>query len=78
MSRCCQVTGKKALVGHKVSHSNRKSKRRFEVNLQTKRFWLEDEKRWIKLRVSSRGMKIIDKRGVAAVVKELRARGEKL
>jgi large subunit ribosomal protein L28 len=78
MSRVCQVTGKKALVGNKVSHSNRKSKRRFEVNLHTKRFWLEDEKRWIKLRVSSRGMKIIDKRGIGVVVNELRARGEKI
>jgi large subunit ribosomal protein L28 len=78
MSRICQVTGKKALVGNKVSHSNRKSKRRFEVNLHTKRFWLEDENRWIKLRVSSRGMKIIDKRGIGVVVNELRARGEKI
>ena len=78
MSRVCQVTGKKALVGNKVSHSNRKSKRRFEINLQSKRFWLEDEGRWIKLRVTARGMKIIDKRGVAAVVKDLRARGVKV
>jgi large subunit ribosomal protein L28 len=78
MSRRCQVTGKTALVGNKVSHSNRKSKRRFEVNLQTKRFWFEEESRWVKLRVSARGMKIIDRRGVAAIVKELRARGEKV
>ncbi len=78
MSRVCQVTGKKALVGNKVSHSNRKSKRRFEVNLQSKRFWLEDEKRWVKLRVSARGMKIIDKRGLANVLKDMRARGEKV
>ncbi len=78
MSRVCQVTGKKALVGNKVSHSNHKTKRRFEINLRTKRFWLEDENRWIKLRVSARGMKIIDKRGLAAVVKDLRARGEKI
>jgi large subunit ribosomal protein L28 len=78
MSRRCQVTGKTALVGNKVSHSNRKSKRRFEINLQTKRFWFEEESRWVKLRVSARGMKIIDRRGVAAIVKELRARGEKV
>lgn len=78
MSRRCQVTGKTALVGNKVSHSNRKSKRRFEVNLQSKRFWFEEENRWVKLRVSARGMKIIDRRGVAAIVKELRARGEKV
>lgn len=78
MSRVCQVTGKRALVGNKVSHSNRKSKRRFEVNLRTKRFWLEDEKRWIKLRISARAMKLIDKHGLTAVVKEMRARGDKL
>jgi large subunit ribosomal protein L28 len=78
MSRRCQVTGKTALVGNRVSHSNRKSKRRFEVNLQTKRFWFEEESRWVKLRISARGMKIIDRRGVAAIVKELRARGEKV
>jgi large subunit ribosomal protein L28 len=78
MSRRCQVTGKTAMVGNKVSHSNRKSKRRFEVNLQTKRFWFEEESRWVKLRVSAHGMKIIDRRGVAAIVKELRARGEKV
>lgn len=78
MSRVCQVTGKKPLVGHKVSHSNRKAKRRFEVNLQSKRFWFEEEGRWVKLRVSARGMKLIDKRGLAVVIKEMRARGEKV
>ena len=78
MSRVCQVTGKRALVGNLVSHSNRKTKRRFEVNLHTKRFWLEEEGRWVKLRVSKKGMKIIDKRGLAAVVKDLRAKGEKI
>jgi len=74
----CQVSGKKALVGNKVSHSNRKSKRRFEVNLQTKRFWFEEENRWVKLRVSTRAMRTIDKRGLAAVIKDMRARGEKI
>lgn len=78
MSRVCQVTGKKALVGHKVSHSNIKTKRRYEVNLQRKRYFLEDEGRWVTLRVSTKGMKIIDKRGIGAVVKDMRARGEKI
>ena len=78
MSRVCQVTGKKALVGNKVSHSNRKSKRLFEINLQSKRFWFEDENRWVRLRVSANGMRVIDKRGLAAVIKEMRARGEKV
>jgi len=78
MSRVCQVTGKKPLVGSNVSHSNRHTKRRFEINLITKRFWLEDEKRWITLNVSARGMRTIDKRGLAAVVKELRAQGKRL
>ena len=78
MSRVCQVTGKKPLVGMNVSHSNRHTKRRFEVNLRDKRFWLEDEKRWITIRVSARGMRIIDRLGLATVVAQLRARGEKL
>jgi large subunit ribosomal protein L28 len=78
MSRICQVTGKKAIVGHRVSHSNHKAKRRFEVNLQTKRYWLAEENRWITLRVSTHGMRIIDKRGLANIIKEMRARGEKV
>jgi large subunit ribosomal protein L28 len=78
MSRVCQVTGKKPLVGHNVSHSNRHTKRRFEINLLSKRFWLEDEKRWITLRVSARGMRTIDKLGLPAVIADLRRRGEKL
>ncbi len=78
MSRVCQITGKKALVGNKVSHSHHKTKRRFEINLRNKRYWLEDESRWIRLRVSARGMRIIDKRGLAAVVRDMRARGEKI
>ena len=78
MSRVCQVTGKKHLVGCNVSHSNRHTKRRFEINLMNKRFWLEDEKRWIALRVSARGMRLIDKLGLPTVVAQMRARGEKL
>ena len=78
MSRVCQVTGKRPLVGYNVSHSNRHTKRRFEINLRTKRFWLEDEKRWITLRVSARGMRTIDKLGLATVVADLRRRGLKI
>jgi large subunit ribosomal protein L28 len=78
MSRVCQVTGKKPLVGMNVSHSNRHTKRRFEVNLRDKRFWLEDEKRWITLKISARGMRLIDKLGLPAVIAQLRARGEKI
>jgi large subunit ribosomal protein L28 len=78
MSRVCQVTGKRPLVGNNVSYSNRHTKRRFEVNLRDKRFWLEDEKRWITLRISARGMRLIDKLGLPAVIAEMRARGEKI
>ena len=78
MSRVCQVTGKSPLVGSNVSHSNRHTKRRFEVNLRDKRFWLEDEKRWITIRVSARGMRVIDRLGLAKVVAQLRARGERI
>jgi large subunit ribosomal protein L28 len=77
MSRECQVTGKKPLVGSNVSHSNRHTKRRFGVNLKNKRFWVEDEKRWVTLKISARGMRRIDKLGLATVLAELRARGEK-
>ncbi len=78
MSRTCQVTGKAALVGHKVSHSNIKSKKRFEINLREKRFYFPEEKRWIHLRVSARGLREIDKRGLSVVVAEIRARGGKV
>ena len=78
MSRECQVTGKKPLVGMNVSHSNRHTKRRFEINLKIKRFWLEDKKRWITLRVSARGMRLIDRLGLPTVIAQMRARGEKL
>ena len=73
MSKVCQVTGKRPMVGNRVSHSNRKSKRRLLPNLQTRRFWVESEKRWVKLRVSTRAIREIDKRGIDAVLKELRA-----
>ena len=78
MSRVCQVTGKKPLTGCNVSHSNRHTKKRFEINLRTKRFWLEDERRWISLRLSARAMRTIDKLGLSAVVAEMRRRGEKV
>lgn len=74
MSRVCDVTGRRPLVGHNVSHSNRHTKRRFELNLVTKRFWLENEKRWITLTLSTRAMRTIDKNGLAAVLAEAKKR----
>src|SRR5579885_2068328 len=78
MSRICQVTGKKPLAGNTVSHANNKRRRRFLPNLHTHRFWLESEKRFVSLRVSKHGLRVIDKKGLDAVVAELRARGEKV
>jgi len=78
MSRVCQVTGKKAQVGNHVSHANNKTRRRFEVNLQNKRYWFEEENRWVRLKVSTHGMKIINRRGLGKVISEMRARGEKI
>jgi large subunit ribosomal protein L28 len=76
MARVCQVTGKKPMVGNNVSHANNKTKRRFLPNLQFRRFWVESEKRWVRLRVSSAGLRTIDKKGIEVVLGELRARGE--
>ena len=76
MSRVCQVTGKGPMVGNKVSHANNKTKRRFLPNLHTQRFWLENEKRFVRLRVSRQGLRIIDKKGIEQVVADLRAKGE--
>lgn len=76
MSRVCQVTGKKPAVGNTVSHANNKRRRRFLPNLHVQRFWLESEKRWVTLRVSSHGLRTIEKRGVEEVIADLRARGE--
>jgi large subunit ribosomal protein L28 len=78
MSRVCQVTGKAVLAGNHVSHSNRKTRRRFLPNLQRKRFWLPQEKRFISLVVSHKGMRTIDKQGIEAVLVALRAQGEKI
>ena len=72
MSRVCDVTGKKPMFGNNVSHAHNKSRRRFNVNLQKKKFWLPDEKRYITLRVSTRGMRIIDKKGIRNVLNDLR------
>ena len=76
MSRVCQVTGKRPMSGNNVSHAHNKTRRRFLPNLHSHRFWVESEKRFVKLRVSSHGMRIIDKKGIDAVLKDIRARGE--
>lgn len=76
MARVCQITGKVPMTGHKVSHSNIKTKRRFLPNLQTKRFFLAEEDKWITLKVSAEGLRTINKRGLSSVVKELRAKGQ--
>ncbi len=78
MSRVCQVTGKRPVTGNNVSHSNIKSKRRFLPNLHNHRFWVESENRWVKLRVSTKGLRIIDKKGIDAVLKDMRARGQRV
>jgi large subunit ribosomal protein L28 len=76
MSRICQVTGKGPMVGNHVSHANNRTKRRFLPNLQYRRFWLETENRWVRLRVSNAGLRLIDKLGIDSVVAQLRAKGE--
>lgn len=78
MSKVCQVTGKRPVTGHNVSHSNIKTKRRFEPNLHYHRFWVESEKRFVRLRVSSKGMRIIDKKGIDTVLADIRARGARV
>jgi len=78
MSRVCQVTGKRPVTGNNVSHAKNRTLRRFLPNLHTHRFWVESEKRFVRLRVSSKGMRVIDKRGIDTVLAELRARGEKV
>ena len=78
MSRVCQVTGKRPVAGNNVSHANNRTRRRFLPNLHTHRFWVEDEKRFVKLRLSAKGMRIVDKLGIETVLKKIRARGEKV
>jgi len=77
MSKICQVTGKRPLAGCNVSHAHNKTKRRFLPNLHYHRFWVESENRWVRLRVSAGGMRIIDKKGIDQVLSKMRARGEK-
>ena len=76
MARICQVTGKAPMVGNNVSHANNKTKRRFLPNLHYRRFWVETEKRWVRLRISSAGLRLIDKQGIDEVLSGMRARGE--
>ena len=78
MSKVCQVTGKKPMFGNNVSHANNKTRRKFNVNLQKKKFWLDEENRYITLRLSMHGLRIINKKGISRVVKEMRAKGSKL
>ncbi|MBF7728719.1 50S ribosomal protein L28 [Pseudomonas sp. N040] len=78
MSRVCQVTGKGPVTGNNISHAQNKTRRRFLPNLQHHRFWVETENRFVRLRVSTKGMRIIDKRGIDVVLSELRARGVKV
>jgi large subunit ribosomal protein L28 len=78
MSRVCQVTGKKPQLGNHVSHANNKTRRRFLPNLQYRRFWLENESRWVRMRVSQNALRTIDKKGIDVVVAEMRARGEQI
>ncbi len=77
MSRVCQVTGKGPMSGNNVSHAHNKTRRRFLPNLHNHRFWVDSEQRFVKLKVSSHGMRIIDKKGIDSVLAEMRARGEK-
>jgi large subunit ribosomal protein L28 len=78
MAQVCVVTGKKPMFGNNVSHANNKTRRRFNPNLHSKRFWVETENRWVRMKVSTKGMKIISKRGIDSVLAELRGRGVKI
>jgi large subunit ribosomal protein L28 len=78
MARVCQITGKTPITGHKVSHSNIKTNRRFLPNLLKKRFYIAEEDKWITLKISAEGLRTINKKGLYTVVKELRANGEKI
>lgn len=78
MARVCQVTGKRPVAGNNVSHAKNRTRRRFLPNLHRHRFWIESEKRFVRLRVSSKGMRIIDKKGIEQVLEDIRARGEKI
>lgn len=78
MSRVCQITGKRPQMGNNVSHANNRTRRRFLPNLHNRRFWVESESRWVKLRVSNQGLRIIDKQGIDKVLADLRASGVKV
>jgi large subunit ribosomal protein L28 len=78
MSRVCQVTGKKPMLGNNVSHANNKTRRRFLPNLQYRRFWVEAENRWVSLRISQAGLRTIDRKGIETVLAEMRKRGEEV
>ncbi|MBT8114039.1 MAG: 50S ribosomal protein L28 [Arenicella sp.] len=78
MSRVCQVTGKATVFGNNVSHAKNRTRRTFVPNLHHRKFWVESENRWVRLRVSSKGIRIIDKKGIDEVLKDLRSRGEKV
>ncbi|HSH42372.1 MAG TPA: 50S ribosomal protein L28 [Arenicellales bacterium] len=78
MSRVCQITGKRTTRGNNVSHAHNKTRRSFVPNLHYRRFWVESENRWVRLRVSNKGLRIIDKNGIDAVLKDIRARGVKV
>ncbi|MBT5412631.1 50S ribosomal protein L28 [Porticoccus sp.] len=78
MSKVCQVTGKRPMSGNNVSHAKNRTRRRFEPNLHSHRFWIEDEKRFIKLRLSAKGIRIVDKLGINKVLEDIRKRGEKI
>ena len=76
MARVCQVAGKKPMVGNNVSHANNKTKRRFLPNLQSRRFWVEGENRWVRLRLTNAALRLIDKKGIEVVLADLRAAGQ--
>ena len=78
MARECQVTGKRTTFGNNVSHAKNLTRRTFVPNLHYRKFWVESESRWVKLRISTKGVRIIDKKGIDTVLAELRARGEKV
>ena len=78
MSRVCQITGKRTVRGNNVSHAHNKTRRSFEPNLHYRRFWVESEKRWVRLRISRKGLRIIDKNGIDSVLADLRSRGHKV
>ena len=78
MARVCQVTGKRTISGNNVSHAHNKTKRKFLPNLHHRRFWVESENRWVKLRISTSGLRMIDKKGIDTILSEIRSRGEKV